>query len=472
MMTTSTLPDASWRALLHGRNGLRSIALAGGVALHAINVYIVVTILPSIIADIGGLAYYAWSTTLFVVTSIVGSTLAAKLIDQLGPRWAYLLGLAIFSSGTLLCALTPSMPVLLLGRSIQGLGGGILMALSYALIRLLFGAHLWARGMALVSGMWGIATLCGPAVGGLFAQGGHWRWAFLFLLPVALILALIVIKELPSAAVKSPEPIRIPAVTIGLLVISVLIISVASLAPALVWQIVGIVAGLAMVAWVGKRDAHATVKLLPSGAYTLSAQLGVVYAMMCLLVASITPEIFVPYFLQVIHGFSPLIAGYMTAAMAAGWTIGSVYSAGKNGPAVARMLRLGPLLIMVALLALAFMTPQLGLLHSAAGLIVYCVALAAVGLGIGLGWPHLLTHILNVAPKGQEALASASISTVQLYATAFAAALAGVVANGAGLTSLGGVAGAQSAATWLLALFAVAPLLAFVLVRRLRGHVH
>lgn len=471
-MTSATEADASWRALLYGRNGLRSIALAGGVALHAINVYIVVTILPSIIADIGGLAYYAWSTTLFVVTSIVGSTLAAKLIDQLGPRWAYLLGLMVFSAGTLLCALAPSMPILLLGRSVQGLGGGILMALSYALIRLLFASHLWARGMALVSGMWGIATLCGPAVGGLFAQGGHWRWAFLFLLPVALVLALIVIKELPVTSEKSPEPIRIPLFTIGLLVASVLVISVASLSPALVWQVLGIVAGLAIVAWVGKRDARARVKLLPSGAYTLSAQLGLVYAMMCLLVASITPEIFVPYFLQVIHGFSPLTAGYMTAAMAAGWTLGSVYSASKSGSSVGVMLRFGPLLITAALLSLAVMTPQAGMLGSVSGLVIYCIALAAVGLGIGLGWPHLLTHILTVAPQGQEGLASASISTVQLYATAFAAALAGVVANGAGLTSLGGVAGAQSAAMWLLGLFGLAPLLAFVLVRRLRGHIY
>ncbi|MBP6861808.1 MAG: MFS transporter [Neisseriaceae bacterium] len=468
-MSIANVPDASWRALLSGRNGLRSIALAGGVALHAINVYIVVTILPSIIADIGGLAYYAWSTTLFVVTSIVGSTLAAKLIDRLGPRWAYLLGLGVFSTGTLLCALAPSMPLLLLGRSVQGLGGGILMALSYALIRLLFASHLWARGMALVSGMWGIATLCGPAVGGLFAQGGHWRWAFLFLLPVALLLAVIVMKELSPTPVRSPEPIRIPALTIGLLVASVLVVSVASLSPDFKWQLLGIVMGLLILVGVGKRDTRARVKLLPSGAYTLSAELGVVYAMMCLLVASITPEIFVPYFLQLIHGFSPLSAGYLTAAMAAGWTVGSVYSAGKQGPVVTAMLRLGPLVILVALVSLAWMTPQQGWLAPWPRLVIYCVALAGVGLGIGMGWPHLLTHVLNSAPQGQEALASASISTIQLYATAFAAALAGVVANGSGLTQPGGLEGAKTAAQWVFALFALAPLLAFVLVRRLRG---
>ena len=155
-MAVSTTPEssASWADLLHGANALRSIALAGGVALHAINVYIVTTILPSVIQEIGGLEYYAWNTTLFVVTSIIGSALSAKLIETLGPRAAYLAAVAIFTAGAVACALAPTMPVLLAGRSIQGLGGGILFALSYALIRLVFDAPLWSRAMALVSGMW------------------------------------------------------------------------------------------------------------------------------------------------------------------------------------------------------------------------------------------------------------------------------------------------------------------------------
>ncbi|MCE6984532.1 MFS transporter, partial [Pseudomonas frederiksbergensis] len=82
----------------------------------------------------GGLAFYAWSTTLFVATSIIGSTLSAQLIERLGARAAFLLALAVFALGSVICAAAPSMPVLLIGRSVQGLGGGILFALSYALI--------------------------------------------------------------------------------------------------------------------------------------------------------------------------------------------------------------------------------------------------------------------------------------------------------------------------------------------------
>ena len=85
---TSTSHD-SWATLLSGRNGLRSLALAGGVSVHAINVYLVTTILPSVVQDIGGLEYYAWNMTLFVMTSILGSALSPKFIQSFGLRNAF-----------------------------------------------------------------------------------------------------------------------------------------------------------------------------------------------------------------------------------------------------------------------------------------------------------------------------------------------------------------------------------------------
>jgi MFS family permease len=115
-----------WRDLLAGANAARSLVLAGGVGLHAVNIFIATTILPSVVADIGGLAYYAWNTTLFVVVSIVGSAASAHALGRFSPRGAYLLATALFAFGTLTCAIAPSMPVLLAGRSLQGFGGGML----------------------------------------------------------------------------------------------------------------------------------------------------------------------------------------------------------------------------------------------------------------------------------------------------------------------------------------------------------
>lgn len=462
-MDSISAKDASWGELLQGRNGLRSIALAGGVALHAINIYVVTTILPTIIQEIGGLEYYAWNTTLFVVASIVGSAVSAKVIDALGPRMAYLSALAIFSLGAACCALAPSMPVLLLGRAVQGLGGGVLFALSYALIRVVFEAHLWPRAMALVSGMWGVATLCGPAVGGVFAQSGQWRLAFWVLLPIALLLGAIVASQVQGRSSEAGTSGPLPWLAITLLVLSVLAVSAASLAGSLAWNIAGIAVGLGLVFVIAKMDGKGGIKLLPSRAWSLSAPLGVVYAMMVLLVIGLTTEIFVPYFLQVIHQMTPLAAGYMTAMMAGGWTLGSLYSAGRGEARAAyNFIRFGPLIVLGALLSLAFTLPSPAWGSILAGKAMYGVALAAVGFGIGLSWPHLLTRVFSVAAPGEETLASSSITTVQLYATALAAAIAGVVANLAGLTEPGGVDGAKSAALVLFASFAAAPALAAI----------
>lgn len=250
----STTTQAKWADLLSGRNALLTIALTGGVALHAINIYIVTTILPSIVNDIGGLEYYAWNTTIFVATSIVGSTLSSKILNQLGPKFAYLTALLIFSLGSIWCALSPSMLMLLGGRALQGLGGGILFALSYALIRVVFTENLWSRAMGIVSGMWGIATLCGPAIGGIFAQTGHWRWAFWSLLPVALLLVLIVINQLPKRTNQSQQISKLPVLAISLLVISVLAISIGSLSSQLIFNAIGLFVGLILLVTIAKID--------------------------------------------------------------------------------------------------------------------------------------------------------------------------------------------------------------------------
>ncbi|EFB70663.1 MFS transporter [Providencia rustigianii] len=464
----STLPQGTWADLLSGTNALLTIALTGGVALHAINIYIVTTILPSVVNDIGGLEYYAWNTTLFVATSIIGSALSSKILDSFGPKLAYLSALTLFSLGSIWCASSPSMLILLGGRALQGFGGGILFALSYALIRIVFTPNLWSRAMGVVSGMWGIATLCGPAIGGIFAQGGHWRWSFWALLPVAIILALIVINQLPGKKAQQPQTAKIPFLAISLLVISVLVISIGSLSDSLLTNLGGLLVGIALLITIAMIDGKRGKRLLPTGAYSLKTQLGVIFLTMCLLVGGMTTEIYVPYFLQTIHQFSPLIAGYLTAVMAAGWTIGALLSANKTGSIVLRILKIGPVIIFISLVILAILTPNLALVNSIPLFVLYLLAMTGVGLGIGVCWPHLVLRVFNAAPEGEENLASSSIITIQLYATALSAALVGVVVNNSGLMSPGGLVGAQQASVWLFALFAISPLLAAILIRKVK----
>ncbi|MES2027093.1 MAG: MFS transporter [Pseudomonadota bacterium] len=473
-MSNNHIPPATWGALLRGQNGLRALALTGGVALHAINVHIVTTVLPSVVREIGGLDWYAWNTTLFMVASIIGAAFSVRLLAALGPRSSYLSALLIFTVGSAVCAMASSMPMMLAGRSIQGLGGGFLAALSYGLIRVVFEAPLWPRAIALVSGMWGISTLCGPAVGGLFAEAGHWRWAFWTLLPIALAQASLVAVQLrpenlatvPRAKTAPPVPLQ----QIALLTVSVLAIAAGSLSPVLLWQTVGVGVGLLLGAATIFCERRASVHMLPTRGTELSTPLGAVYASIALLLIGIMTEIFVPYFLQTLHGHAPLTAGYLTAAMAAGWSVGSLLSSGHNNAGAARMLRAGPTLCTISLIALAILIPfDLGL-HVHLRTTLCAIALAGVGAGVGIGWPHLVTRVLTLAPHGEESTASAAVTTVQLYGMAVGAAIAGLVVNAAGIGSPGGVVGAQSAAVWLFASFAFAPALAALLARRITTH--
>jgi MFS family permease len=457
----------AWSDLLSGSNGWRALGLAGGVALHATNVYVATTILPSVVRDIGGLELYAWNTTLFVVASILGSVLSVRLLAVLGARVAYFSALAVFALGTVVCASAPSMPWMLAGRTLQGLGGGILLALSYALIRIVFDERLWPRAMGLVSGMWGVATLCGPALGGVFAELGDWRLAFWVLLPAILLLAVIVHREVGGEHATGAAATSIPLLKVVLLSASVLAISLAALSKEIVWNAIGVAGGLGSVWLLARLERDSTrTRLLPSGSYSIRTRIGSIYACMSLLGIGVTSEIFLPYFLQTIHGRSPLAAGYLTALIAAGWSVGSMFSAGRSAIAAQRLSRAGPIVEALGLATLAWLMPQAGLFGSVSGTLTLCAALVSVGLGVGIGWPHLLTRVFTAAQSGEENLASLSITTIQLFAMALGSALAGLIANGAGLTTLPALPGAQQTALWLFAIFAIAPLLAAGLIRQ------
>jgi len=142
------------------------MVLAGGVALYAINEFITMSLLPSAIADIGGARLYAWVTTVYLVASVVAATTVGSVLNRFGPRYAYLGTLLSFAAGTAVCMSAPTMTVLLAGRLIQGLAGGVLAGLGYAVISAALPERLWTRAAAVVSAMWGVGTLIGPAAGG------------------------------------------------------------------------------------------------------------------------------------------------------------------------------------------------------------------------------------------------------------------------------------------------------------------
>lgn len=463
---TDRVPEQGWSVLLSGANAVRSLALAGGVALHAINVYIATTILPSVVRDIGGLDLYAWNTTVFVVASILGSALASNLLKQAGPRGAYAVAAGTFAVGSLICAASPSMSMLLVGRLVQGLGGGFLFALAYAMIRLVFDERLWPRAMALVSGMWGVATLVGPAIGGLFAEFGVWRAAFWSLAPASVFFAVLAMLVLPKSHIRADRRMAVPIVQLVVLVVAVLAISAGSASSSLIWNIAGGTVAAIFIVLLVIAEGRSRSKLLPSGALVPSTEIFAVYVTMSLLAVPVTSgEIFLPLFLQVIHHQSALAAGYISAVMAAGWTLGSVLGSGSSLRKSRRLIVSGPLLQIIGMAVLTVLISQESL-GNWSRLVPICAALAAIGLGVGLSWPHLLTRVLKLARPDEAELAGATITTVQLFATAMGAAFAGMIANAGGLVDPGGTAGTAHAALYLLGTFTVAPILCIITARR------
>lgn len=455
----------AWSDLFAGKNAVYSLALGGSVTLHAVNIYVATTIMPSAVEDIGGLDYYAWSTTLFVLASILGSALSARLLERAGARHAYAIAAAIFATGTLVCALAPTMPVLLAGRFVQGFGGGFLYALAYGVMHLIFPERLWSRVIGLISAMWGIATLVGPALGGIFAQMGAWRAAFWSLIPVAALFATMAFVALPGRGAPAQSARSLPMRQLVLLTVTVLVLSVGSIGHDPVWNVLSVVGALAAGGLLFATEARAQTRLLPGGALAVAAPLGAIYATIALLMVGMQPGLFVPYLLQRLHGQSPLVAGYLAALLALGWTLGSILSASWRAASARRGIVAGPVLCLFGLGLLAAFLPGHGD-GVPAVLVPACAGLVSVGLGIGFTWPHLVTGVFRHASATEQDLAASAITTVQLSAAALGAAAAGMVANLAGIAQPGGIAGASNAAAWLFGLFALAPALCLFTARR------
>lgn len=461
-----SVQEGSWGDLLGGKNLALSVALSGGVALHAINIYIATTVLPSVVNDIGGLDLYAWNTTLFVVASILGSALTARLLAFTGSRRAYALAVLLFIAGSLACTLSQSMPVMLAGRALQGLGGGFLFALCYAMIYAVFDEKLWPRAMALISGMWGVATLLGPAVGGIFAEMNAWRAAFGMLIPVTMLYMLLVWRVFPARNHEEAAAAgKLPVVQLLLLTAAVMAISAGSMSADAKINTAGVAVAGVLLFFMVRKEFTSETRLLPRNALRRNSPLLALYITIGLLVMGMTSETFVPYFLQILHGQTPLLSGYLAALMAAGWTVSEIWSSGWHSKGINRAIVIGPALVLAGMALLAFTLP----VHAPGDgvfLLFICLGLALVGFGIGLGWPHLLTRILQVVPEEDQDAAATSITTVQLFATALGSALAGMLANVGGLTVPGGTAGSSSAAVLIFAVMATAPLLAIFSAKR------
>jgi MFS family permease len=445
---SSTETAGSWRVLLGPRYLGTSTLLAGGVALYATNEFLTISLLPSTVADIGGERLFAWVTTLYLVGSVVAAAAVNAALLRFGARASYLLGLAVFGVGSVVCAVAGNMEVLLAGRALQGVAGGLLAGLGYAVISAALPQTLWTRASALVSAMWGVATIVGPATGGFFAQFGLWRWAFGAVAMLAAAMGALVPLVLPRGRVdpRGVAPLKIPVWSLLLLGAAALTVSVAQVPNNGVAMTVLLGASVLLAAVFVLVDRRRSVAVLPPSVFR-PGPLKWIYLTMAVLMASAMVDMYVPLFGQRLGHLVPAVAGFLGAALAVGWTASEIASASlTSARSIARVVAAAPL-IMAAGLGLAAATQ----LDDAPGgvALVWALALAVTGIGIGAAWPHLSAWAMQCVEDANEgSAAAAAINTVQLISGAFGAGLAGVVVNSAH-------GGAVIAARWLFAIFAV-----------------
>ena len=172
------------------------VAVMLAIFLAAIESTVVALAMPTVVASLGGLHVYSWVFSGYLLTQTVTMPLWGRFSDLYGRRPVYLVGLATFLAGSALSGTAQTMTQLIVFRMVQGLGAGSLLTLGYTIIGELFGLERRARLQGYLSGVWGVASMIGPPVGGLLTDHLSWRWVFFMNLPFGVVAMALVATAL------------------------------------------------------------------------------------------------------------------------------------------------------------------------------------------------------------------------------------------------------------------------------------
>jgi MFS family permease len=445
----------SWTAVFRGRFGVYTLLLNIGILFFAVDNFLINTLMPSIVADIGGVAFYAWAMMLYLVGSIMGAASYGPLRARIGGRLSYAVGGAVFSLGALGCSIAPAIGALLVARLFQGIGGGLILAGSMAFTSILFGPQLRKFAVAVTNITWIIAAVVGPLQAGIFADFGWWRGAFFLYVPIGLAFLVGVLWKVPKdadqATVRS-RVLRFPIWRVGLLGLGVLCVASSGLVQPAVLR-AALIATAGLIVWYAfTRDAQAENRLFPSHPLSLSEPVGLAYWGHILVAAAyVAISIYLPLVLTVLHGIAPLYVGLANGLMSIGWSIGAGLVAGLHGSRERNVVIAGPICLMIGSVGLALVAT-----FGAQVVWVLICALTA-GVGIGIFYVHMTARAMGVGRPGEESITASSLPTIRALGMAFGAAVAGTVGNVAGLQELATPDTVRTAVTWVY-LFNVLPL--------------
>lgn len=441
-----------------------TIGLVSIVTLVAFESLAVVTILPDVEADLEGIAWYGWVTTAFFLGTMVGIVFAGGQADRHGLGRPYVIGLLVFSAGLVIGGLAPSMPVLVLGRTVQGFGAGVVPAVGYVAIGRFYPVDLRPRMFAVLSTAWVVPGVIGPALSERISTWIGWRWVFLGLLPLVLAAGALIVPTMvrrggtgtSDGASGSPSGdvhwSRRPMVEAARVAAGAALV-VGGLGRTS-WQLVPLVAAGVLV------GAAPFMRLTPAG--TLRARAGmpaVVLSRGLTTFAFFGTDTFVPYAITSGKGASTFAGSVAVTTTTLGWT-------GATWIQQRYIVRTGEWWFVRA----SYVAMAIGIAGVAAAAAIDAVPFWGVhvgatiaGFGIGLGYSAHAQTALRVAPPERYGESTASLQLCDNLGVALGAGASGAV------VALGDAAGwdaGPSVGLALLAPIAVAAFGAAVVARR------
>ena len=386
----------------------------------------VVTVMPVVARDLGGLRLYGWVFSGFMLGSVIGIVAAGREADRRGPAVPFVAGVVLFGAGLALAGLAPSMGVLVAGRVLQGVGAGAVPSVAYATIGRSLPETLRARMMAVLSTAWVAPGLIGPAVSAEVARLFGWRWVFLGLLPIVAVAGTIAVPALirlgPPASSGAEEHRMIDGFRTAAGATMILAgLTLAAGSGAGPGRLEAILGGVVLIAAGAAVGLPALRRLVPPG--TLTARAGLPATILSRGLLTFTffgADAYVTLTVTAVRHRTPVVAGIAVTGATVAWTVGAWIQARLSGTWEGRRLVRSGLVIVLAGIAGMVLVLLPGV-PVAEGLAAWTVA----GLGMGLAYAPISLMMLQKAPPGQEGRASASLNLADVLGTAIGIGVGG-----------------------------------------------
>jgi EmrB/QacA subfamily drug resistance transporter len=397
---------------------LTVVALLLGLFLAAMEMTVVSTAMPTVVAELGGFSLYAWAFAAYMLATTVTVPIWGKLADLRGRRPVLLAGLALFLAGSFACGHAGSMGALIAWRAVQGLGAGALQPVTFTIVGDLFDVHERGRMQGLFGAVWGLAGLVGPLVGGAIVHSLGWRWIFWVNLPFGIASAIVLVLAYHERPARHEHRLDVGGAALLACAVVAALAAVRSREAALVALPVSLLATAAFLAVERRaREPLLPLDLFASRVISVSSVAGALMG-----AAMMTTVTFVPLWVQSVLGGAPTAAGAAIAPMALGWPVASAIS-GRLVPRLGyrRLMFTGFGTTAVAALALALA------LRPGVPLGAVQVITACFGAGLGIANPPLLFAIQTTVPWNRRGVATASTIFFRTIGGALAVGLLGGV---------------------------------------------